>query len=161
LIKKIFLLFLFFTTVVLSQADKNAPDFKLPDLNGNNVELSKMTGKGPLLINFWATWCKPCVEEMAEYAMIYNEYKSKGFEMLAVSVDNEKTADKVKPYAESKKYPFTILMDIKAIAAKKYSIQAIPMTFLLNKEGKIVYQSLGFEKGDELKLRKKIEELLD
>jgi cytochrome c biogenesis protein CcmG, thiol:disulfide interchange protein DsbE len=139
---------------------KTAPEFRLQDIDKNTVELKKITGKGPVLINFWATWCKPCVEEMAEFSKIYNELKDKGFEMLAVSVDNEKTVAKVKPFVKSKNFNFTVLLDTNGETARKYYVQAVPATFLLDKDGRIVYQSSGFKKGDEIKLRKKIEELL-
>jgi cytochrome c biogenesis protein CcmG, thiol:disulfide interchange protein DsbE len=147
-----------------SEPDKSgkiAPDFRLQDIDRNNVELNKILGKGPVLISFWATWCKPCVEEMAEYTLIYNEYKAKGLEMLAISVDDEKSVAKVKPYVKSKNYPFTVLLDTNSEVARKYYVRSVPMTFLLNDEGRIIYQSLGFKKGDEIKLKKIIKELLE
>jgi cytochrome c biogenesis protein CcmG, thiol:disulfide interchange protein DsbE len=142
------------------KSGKIAPDFRLQDVDKNNVELSKLTGKGPVIISFWATWCKPCVEEMAEYTHIYNEYKDKGLKILAVAVDDEKSVAKVKPYVKSKNYPFTILLDTNSEVARRYYVRSVPMTFLLDDEGRIVYQSLGFKKGDEIKLKNKIEELL-
>jgi len=151
---------LILSAAVFCQSGKNAPDFNLDDIDKNDVELSKLTGNGPILISFWATWCKPCVEEMTEFARIYEEYKAKGFNMLAVSVDNEKTVSKVKPFVKSRKYPFTGVLDTNGETARKYGVLSIPATFLLDKEGKVVYQSTGFKKGDELKLIKKIEENL-
>jgi cytochrome c biogenesis protein CcmG, thiol:disulfide interchange protein DsbE len=164
-VRYLLIIIILFTAAVCTQAQslqsgKTAPQFRLQDIDKNTVELNKVTGKGPVLISFWATWCKPCVEEMAEYTLIYNEYKEQGFDMLAVSVDNEKTIAKVKPYVKSKQYPFTVLLDTNGEAARKYYVQAVPTTFLLDKEGKIVYQSIGFKKGDEINLKKKIEELL-
>jgi peroxiredoxin len=81
--------------------------------------------------------------------------------MLAISVDNEKTVARVKPFVKSKNYPFIVLLDTNGEVARKYYVnQMVPATFLLDKDGKIIYQSSGYKKGDELKLRKKIEELL-
>lgn len=159
--KTAIILWLAFAAAGICQSGKSAPDFKLQDVDKNTVELSSLTGKGPLLINFWATWCKPCVEEMQEFTKIFNEYNEKGFNILAVSIDNEKTVARVKPFVKSKNYPFTVLLDTNGETARKYYVgQSVPATFLLDKEGKIVYQSSGYKKGDELKLRKKIEDLL-
>jgi cytochrome c biogenesis protein CcmG, thiol:disulfide interchange protein DsbE len=158
--KRIIAIWMIMGAVLFCQTDKTAPDFRLPDIDKNNVELSKVLKKGPVLISFWATWCKPCVEEMAEYTEIYNEYNEKGLQMLAISVDNEKTIAKVKPYVKSKNYPFTVLLDTNGEAARKYYVQSVPTTFLLDEDGKIVYQNVGFRKGDEIKLKAKIEELL-
>src|SRR5690606_34227440 len=94
-----------------SQSGRKAPDFKLPDLDGNYLDLSKFTGEGPVLISFWATWCKPCMEELTEFNKIYNDYKDKGFKLIAISTDNEKTVAKVKPFIRSKGYNFTVLLD--------------------------------------------------
>jgi cytochrome c biogenesis protein CcmG, thiol:disulfide interchange protein DsbE len=164
-VKSFIIIWILFASFIFCQeipetAGKTAPDFRLQDIDKNTVELSRVTGKGPVLISFWATWCKPCVEEMAEYTIIYNDYRDKGFDMLAISVDNEKTIAKVKPYVKSKQYPFTVLLDTNGETARKYYVQSVPMTFLLDKDGKIVYQSLGFKKGDEIKLKKIIEQML-
>jgi cytochrome c biogenesis protein CcmG, thiol:disulfide interchange protein DsbE len=159
-VKRIVFIWFVLIAVVYSQGGKTAPDFKLQDIEKKTVELSKVTGNGPVLITFWATWCKPCIEEMAEFSKIYNEYSDKGFSMLAISVDNEKTVAKVKPFVKSKNYPFTVLLDTNGETARKYYVQSVPATFLIDKEGHIIYQSSGFKKGDELKLIKKIEESL-
>lgn len=157
----IFIFWLAFTGLVICQSGKTAADFKLQDINKNTIELNDLKGKGPLLISFWATWCKPCVEEMQEFVKIYEEYKSKGFNVAAISIDNEKTVARVKPVVKSRNYPFTVLLDTNGETARKYYVgQTVPAAFLLDKDGKIVYQSTGFKKGDEIKLRKKIEELL-
>jgi cytochrome c biogenesis protein CcmG, thiol:disulfide interchange protein DsbE len=139
---------------------KKTPNVKLEDLDGNKVQLKSYLGKGPVLISFWATWCKPCQEELAEYQKLYNEYKSKGYRMLAVSIDNEKTVAKVKPYIKSRNYDFTVLLDMNSDAAREFYVQDVPNTFLVDKKGNIVFSHHGYERGDELELKKNIEELL-
>lgn len=139
---------------------KQAINFKLESIDGGQVELSKLYGKGPILISFWATWCKPCVEEMTELNKIYQELKDKGFNLLAVSTDNEKTIAKVKPFIKSRGYNFTVLLDKNSEVARKYYAQQIPYSVLLDKNGKIVQSHLGYMKGDEKKLRDKIISLL-
>ncbi|MFN3872412.1 MAG: peroxiredoxin family protein [Ignavibacterium sp.] len=143
----------------LSQG-KDAPNFKLESLDGGYVELFQVTGKGPVLLSFWATWCKPCMEEMSELNKIYEEFKDKGFTLLAISTDNEKTIAKVKPLVKSKGFNFTVLLDKNSDVARKYYAQQIPFSVLIDKDGKIISSHMGYMKGDEKKLRDKILSLL-
>lgn len=163
--KKIFFCILILFSVSSYSQDelskgKIAPNFKLENLNGGFTELSKITGKGPVLLSFWATWCKPCMEEMTELNKIHEELKDKGFTLLAISTDNEKTIAKVKPLVKSKKYNFTVLLDKNSDVARKYYAQQIPYSVLIDSEGKIVEVHMGYMKGDEKKLREKILALL-
>jgi cytochrome c biogenesis protein CcmG, thiol:disulfide interchange protein DsbE len=137
-----------------------APNFKLENLNGGYTELSDELGKGPVLLSFWATWCKPCVEELTELKKVYEDYKSKGFNILAISIDDEKTISKVKPFVRTKGFPFTILLDPNSDAARKYYAYNPPYTVLINKKGEIVYTHLGYMRGDELKVRQEVGDLL-
>jgi cytochrome c biogenesis protein CcmG, thiol:disulfide interchange protein DsbE len=141
-------------------AQQKAPNFKLENLNGEYVEMKNLLGNGPLLISFWATWCKPCIEELEEYKKLYSEYKSKGFNMIAISTDDEKTVAKVKPFVKSKDYNFLILLDTNSEVARKYYVRNVPYTFLLDENGNIVYSHLGYKKGDELQVKKKVDALL-
>ncbi len=143
------------------QLSGNAPEFKLVNVDGEYVSLKDELGKGPVLLSFWATWCKPCIEEMTKYKDIYEQYKDKGLKIFGISTDDERTVAKVKPFVKSKKYPFTILLDTNSDVARKYYAQNIPYSVLLDKTGKIIYTHLGYMKGDELKMQNKIEELVN
>ena len=140
---------------------RKAPNFKLINLDGKYVELNKETGNGPILLSFWATWCKPCLEEMAEYNKIYDQYRDKSFILLAISTDTEKSIAKVKPYIKSKGYEFMVLLDTNNEVARKYYAQQMPYTVLIDKNGNIVYSHLGYMKGDEQKVEKLISEMLE
>jgi peroxiredoxin len=143
-----------------SEGIRKGPNFKLEDLEGNTIELSTQTGEGPILLSFWATWCKPCLEELTEFKKIYNDYKDKGFKMFAISTDDERTIAKVKPFVKSKGYEFPVLLDTNSDVARIYYAQAVPYSVILDKEGYIVYSHLGYMKGDEKNVRDKISELL-
>lgn len=140
---------------------KKAPNFKLVNLDGKFVELNKEVGSGPILLSFWATWCKPCLEEMVEYNKIYEQFSDSGFVMLAISTDTEKSIAKVKPYIKSKDYKFPVLLDTNSEVARKYYAQQMPYTVLINKDGNIVYSHLGYMKGDEQKMESLIKDLLE
>lgn len=139
---------------------KKAPQFRLEDVNGKTVELKEILGKGPVLISFWATWCKPCMEELAEYKKIYEDLKDRGMTMVAISTDNEKTVGKVKPYTVSKGIPGIVLLDTNSEVARKYYATTMPTTIILDKSGNIIYNHTGYKKGDELKVRSIIEQNL-
>ncbi len=144
-----------------TDAGRKGPNFKLENLEGDITELYKELGDGPVLLSFWATWCKPCIEELAEYKKIFNEFKDEGFKMFAISTDNERTIAKVKPFVKSKKYNFPVLLDTNSDAARLYYAQAVPFSVILNDEGYIVYTHLGYMRGDELNVRKTVSELIN
>ncbi|MBE0539289.1 MAG: TlpA family protein disulfide reductase [Ignavibacterium sp.] len=158
-----FVLFISFRMLAQSEGDitgRKAPNFKLSNLDGKYIELNKETGSGPVLLSFWATWCKPCLEEMAEYNKIYEQYKDQGFSLLAISTDTEKSVAKVKPYIKSKDYKFKVLLDTNSETARKYYAQQMPYTVMIDKNGNIVYSHLGYMRGDEKKIEKLVVELL-
>jgi len=143
-----------------SEGIRKGPNFKLENLDGDMIELNKEVGDGPVLLSFWATWCKPCLEELVEYKKIYNEFKDQGFKMYAISTDDEKTVAKVKPLVSSKSYNFPVLLDTNSEIARLYYAQAMPYSVILDKDGFIIYSHLGYMKGDEIKVRDKISEQL-
>jgi len=154
------LLIFFFSLQLFSQNDsegiRKGPNFKLEDLDGNTVELNSELGDGPVLLSFWATWCKPCLEELNEYKKIYGEYKDKGFKMYAISTDDEKTVAKVKPFVKSKNYQFPILLDTNSDVARLYYAKPVPYSVVIDKKGFIIYSHLGYMKGDEIKVKELI-----
>jgi peroxiredoxin len=140
--------------------NSKAPDFTLPDLNGNNVKLSAVLGKGPVFISFWATWCGPCKKEIPDLINVYKKYNSRGLEVLAISTDKSGQGA-VKPFAEAAKIPYRILLDQNGeVFSRKYKGMGIPYGFLLNKEGTIVKSYYGYTVGFEESLSKEVEKLL-
>ena len=138
------------TTPIGLGPGKPAPDFKLKTLDGKEVSLSDYRGK-VVLINFWATWCPPCREEMPLFKRVYERYKNKGFEILAVSTDT--SVDPVKKFVKEYKLDFPVLLDTDNISSL-YGIQGLPTSFLIDREGKIVKVRLGKYKEIESDLKK-------
>lgn len=137
-----------------------APDFTLPDLNGKNVRLADVLGKGPVFISFWATWCGPCKKEIPELINVYNKYQSKGLTVLGISTDKSGQGT-VKSFVESRKIPYTILLDSDGeVFSRKYKGMGIPYGFLLDKEGTIVKSFYGYTPGFEKSLSEAVENLL-
>lgn len=116
-------------------------DFTLQNLNGEKVNLSQYKGK-TILINFWATWCIPCESELATLSKVYNDYKeNKDIVILTINVgEKEETA---KDFMIKNKYSFPVLLDSTGEIAKEYGVKALPVSVVINKEGKVVEYKRG------------------
>ena len=137
------------------QVGSEAPDFTLPDVDGNLVSLSSFRGKY-VLVDFWAAWCPDCRKENPNIVSAWEKYKNKNFTILGVSLDRNR--EQWLAAIEKDKLPWTQVSDLKywsSDAAVLYCIRWIPMSFLIDPEGKIV--AIGLE-GEEL--HNKLEELL-
>jgi peroxiredoxin len=135
-------------------------NFILENLDGDFIELEEEIGEGPVLLSFWATWCKPCKEELKEYNKLFRKYSDSGLKIFAISIDNEKSIAKVKPYARTNDFQFTVLLDPNSEAARMYYAQMVPYSVILNKSGEIIYSHLGYKKGDELEIDRIISKLV-
>ena len=153
-------LLFFLIALNFTVAQSKAPDFELESINGNSVQLSNALKEGPVFINFWATWCKPCHQEMDELKKLYKKYHSEGIQFFSISIDAERSISKVKPFVKTKKYPFIILLDTNSDVARDYFVQAVPYSVLINKKREIIYSSLGYKKGDEKKLAAYFDKLI-
>jgi peroxiredoxin len=131
-----------------------APEITLPDTNGKTLSLSSFRGK-VVLIDFWASWCRPCRQENPNMVRMYNKYHAKGFEMLGVSLDKDKQSWIAAIRADG--LTWSHVSDLKhwqSAAAAEYGVRSIPHTVLVDKQGNIIAKNLrGFE------LEQKLEEI--
>jgi len=134
------------------------PDFKLPDAAGKNVTLQELLGKGPVIIDFWADYCKPCKDAMPQLNNLAEKYDS--LTVVMISIDAPKNLPKAKNYLKSKNYKFITLFDSEKTLAKKLGVTNPPHTFILNKQGEIVYSHIGYEPGGENEYEMHIRNLL-
>lgn len=124
-----------------------APEFTLKTLDNKKVALKDLKGKY-VFLNFWATWCGPCREEMPSMERLYQKFKSKkNFAMLAASIDRggEKA---VKRFMEDNNFTFTILLDEDSEVAAEYGVMGIPATYLIDPEGFIINRATGAREWD-------------
>lgn len=154
----VLLLFSFISIKTSSAQTYN--NFTLSDLDGNDVTLSKLLEKGPVMISFWATWCTPCKEEMKKMQPIYEKFKDQGFTYLAVNQDNQKTISKVKAFINANKYSFPVVLDPEKQVFQDYNGTGIPYSLLIDKNKKIVAKHLGYITGDEFKIESEIMDVL-
>jgi peroxiredoxin len=140
-----------------SAIDKGAPEFSLPDSAGNSIALEDYAGQ-VVLINFWASWCGPCRQEMPLLEALHQRYEPLGFTMLGVNVEEDSAAaDK---FLATTSVSFPILYDRKNEVSKLYDVIAMPSTVILDREGNLRYVHHGYEPGYENDYQDQIRELL-
>jgi len=119
---------------------KLAEDFSVPVTAGKDFRLSDYRGK-PVLINFWATWCAPCREEMPALERLYRQFKAKGFVLIAVSMDADPAL--VAPVVRAGGYTFPIGLDPKLNVANAYGVRGLPSSFLVDRQGHLAAFAIG------------------
>lgn len=140
---------------------KEFPKEVVSTLDGKKVNTSDYIGKGnPVIISFWATWCKPCISELDNIAGIYEEWQEKyNVNLIAITTDNSRGLRKVPALVSSKGWSYSVLADDSGKLALTLGIISIPQSYLLDGEGNIVYSHTGYSPGDEIGLEKKLQEV--
>jgi peroxiredoxin len=121
---------------------KPAPDFQLPDLNDKDIRLSDYRGK-VVFLNFWATWCKPCREEMPSMEVLYKNFEKDGLVILAVSIDRVTTKKEIPPFVKSLNLTFPVLVDSWGQTDKRYKLMGVPETYIIDREGTLREKVIG------------------
>ena len=134
-----------------------APDFTLKSKQDGNVRLSEQRGN-IVLVNFWASWCGPCREELPEMEALYQEYQDLGFEILAVNVDDEES--KADVLLDDIEVSFPVLYDTKGTVSELYDVSAMPTTVMIDRDGNQRLLHMGYRAGDEKKYEKAIKLLM-
>lgn len=140
---------------------QNAIDFSLKNLAGEQIRLSDYLGKHVILIDFWATWCVPCVKELPHFQKFHDAYEEQGLKIFAITVDGPETVAMVKPFMQRYKYTFPVLLDIESKVIALYNPRVImPYTVLIDRQGKIRYVHQGYSPGDEKGIEEELVKLL-
>lgn len=140
-----------------AEVGKTAPDFTLKSLSGENLKLSEMTGN-VVLINFWASWCGPCREEMPLLNALHNKYQPLGFTVLGINVEED--VNGAKGFLENTPVDFPVLLDNSNQVSRQYKVIAMPTTVVLDRDGNMRYLHEGYKSGDEAKYRQMIKTLV-
>ena len=134
-----------------------APNFTLKSLSGENLKLSEMTGN-VVLINFWASWCGPCREEMPLLNALHKKYQPLGFTVLGINVEEQ--TDKARDFLSNYPVDFPILLDKENEVSKQYKVIAMPTTVVVDRDGNMRYLHEGYKPGDEKKYRQMVKKLV-
>jgi len=153
------LLSLFATTTLASSdlAGQSAPDFALKSASGSNLRLSEYRGD-VVMINFWATWCGPCRQEMPLLDDLFTRYQRVGFQLLGVNIDDD--SRRAMQMVEELGVNFPVLFDEDKEVSRLYQVEAMPVTLLLDRSGTVRYVHLGYKPGYEQKYLTQIRSLL-
>lgn len=156
--KKYLLFIIVLFTIYISTAQ--LPDIAVKDINHNWISLSDLSGENYTVIDFWATWCKPCVTAIPKLNSIYEEFSNKGIEFVGVNVDGPRNQSKVKPFANSLNIKYSIVLDPDQDLVSEFNVTAFPTLIVLNSKGKEVFMHEGFIPGDEKLIKEELSKLL-
>jgi peroxiredoxin len=134
-----------------------APDFTLHSMSGPNLRLKEQRGR-VVMVNFWATWCAPCRQEMPQLNRLYEKYRSSGFMLLGINVDDDPS--KAAEVAAKLGVTFPVLLDADKTVSKLYDLNTMPSTVIIDRDGKVRYVHRGYLAGYEENYEKQIRELL-
>ena len=166
--KKILLAVLLLSPFTCHLSPLMAQGAKLPDnitlrtIDGQSVQSSVIQNDGrPLIISFWATWCKPCNLELNTITEVYDEWQEEtGVKLVAVSIDDARTASRVKPHVDGNDWPYEVYLDQNSDLKRQMGVVNVPHTFVLNGDGEIVWQHTGYQSGAEEELIEQVRALV-
>lgn len=137
------------------------PDIEAKDIDQNWVSLKDFKGEKLTVIDFWATWCKPCVAAIPKLNSIYGDFSEKGVGFIGVNVDGPRNLSKVKPFATSMNIKYPMVLDPDQDLVNRFNVTVFPTLIVLNEKGKEVFVHEGFNPGDEKLIREKLQKLLN
>ncbi len=144
-----------------SIAQNKIPSVEVKNIGGENINTSTISNDGkPIIISFWATWCKPCVQELTAISEQYEEWqKETGVKVIAVSTDDSRNMARVQPFVNSRSWEYEIYLDPNGDFKRALNVNNIPHTFLVNGKGEIVWQHNSYTPGDEEELFELVKKL--
>ena len=152
-----FIVVLLYGLINFAWAADKAPDFQLPKLNGEKVQLSDFRGQ-VVYVDFWATWCPPCRESFPWMESMHQRYQNLGLKIVAISLDQK--TDLIKSFLKEHKAGFTILQDKEGNVAESFNVKGMPSSYLVDRKGNIRLKHAGFNDGDKAPLESQIKQLL-
>lgn len=137
------------------------PNFKQKNLQKKNVELYQLLEKGPVLLDFWATWCKPCLKAFPKLNALHEKYGDKGLTILGINEDSNRNQTKIKPFVKSLNIQFDVVFDANNALMRQFQISNLPATILISPDRKIISRDFGYSPNKFKKLEKQIISLLE
>ncbi|MDA9634812.1 TlpA family protein disulfide reductase [bacterium] len=158
----VFLTSILFCTTITWAQEKSLPNIDVKTLQGKTINIQDLENDGnPMVISFWATWCKPCKKELNTIAEVYDDWQEEtGVKLIAISIDDTRSMSKVAPYVNSSDWDYEVYLDSNSDLKRAMGVSTVPHTFLINKEGKIVWNHKGYIDGDEEELYEQIQHLV-
>lgn len=141
---------------------KKIPTVTIKTLDGKNFSTSQFSNNGkPIIISFWASWCRPCIKELTAIADIYPDWQEEtGVKLIAISVDDSRTVNNVRPMVNARGWDYEFYLDTNGDLKRAMGVNDVPHTFILNGNGEVVYQHTSYSEGSEHELFEKIKSLV-
>ena len=136
------------------------PDLKVRLLDGTSTTLHQLSQDGPLLIDFWATWCVPCKKVMKYLNQYHEKYADDNFKVLMINTDTPRSLGKVRGFIKSQDYSFNVGMDPNKVLSKKLNGMIMPTLILVDKGGIIKWRHQGYVAGEEIEIEKQIKQVI-
>ena len=160
---KILLILFLINTITSYSQNKLLPSVDVKTIDGKSININSINNNEmPIVINFWATWCKPCKKELNNIAEVYDEWQDEtGVKIIAISIDDSRSMSKVVPYVNSVGWEYEVYLDPNGDLKRAMGVSTVPHTFLLNSKKEIVWQHRGYVDGDEDELFDEIQNLIE
>lgn len=157
------ILLLFACIMVTISAMAILPRTQLRDINGNVIDTSQLSNDGkPFIIDFWATWCKPCVRELKAIADVYEDWvEETGVKIYAVSIDEAQNEQRVKPFVENKGWEYQVLLDPNGDFKRAMGVNDPPHVFVVDGQGNIVWNHQGYVDGCEYEILEAVKKAME
>ena len=152
---------LFSTILMITGFQKKVYDFSLKDLDHKTVSLSDIQGTNLTVIDFWATWCQPCIRSLPRLVEMSKEFESSGVQFVGISIDSPRNISKIKPFSRTMGIQYPVLLDPSGELMGELNVLAIPTLLIVDSDMNIVYTHEGFNAGDEDLIREEIEKYLE
>jgi thiol-disulfide isomerase/thioredoxin len=156
--KNLLILLLFFPAITLQGQISNV---SLYTIDNEYVRLDDLKGEKLTIIDFWATWCKPCLIAIPELNEMYDKYKDQGVNIVGVNIDSPRNQSKVRPFAKSRGIDYPVVLDPDQEAMNEMNVVVFPTLMIFNKEGEMLYSHEGFRPGDQEIIREEIDKHLE
>ena len=153
-------LIILFATISVCVGAQSINNFELKDINNETRSYNELKGEKITILDFWATWCKPCTKAIPELNKLYDEFKAKGVQIIGVNCDGPRSISKVAPISKLLNIKYPVLIDLNASLVKELSIQAYPTLVILNSKGKVVWIHEGYVNGDAELIASQINKLI-
>lgn len=145
--------------VVMAQEGRNwkLPAVDVKDLKGGVFNTGDIENDGPVIVSFWATWCKPCILELNTIAEEYIDWQDEtGVKLVAISIDDARNTAKVAPFVNGQNWDYDVYLDPNGDLKRAMSVNTVPHTFLLNTDKEVVWQHNSYAPGDEVELHEQV-----